>query len=235
MIKKQETIGVILVISSALLWAFFPIVVNKGTQNIAPLTFAAFSILIAAVGGFFYALAQGKIKEIKNKSAYFPLLMIAVNIVVIPYTLFFIGAKMTSGINASMLLLSEIIFTLIFTHFIGEKTTVLKLVGSGGIFVGAVLIMHNGTFKLNLGDILIILSTLTYPFGNFYSKKALNYISPATILTARSILGGVFILGLALMFEAPSGALKSAAEYWPLILLNGLIILGLAKYFGLKA
>lgn len=227
--KKQENIGVIYAILAALLWGLFPVLVNHGVQTIPPLTFAALSVLIAALGAFIYALLQGKLKEFKNKNSYFPLLMITVCIVIIPYTLFFIGAKMTSGVNTSMLLLAEIIFTLIVTPLIGEKNTSYKILGAGGVFLGALFIMYNGTFSLNFGDILIILSTVTYPIGNFYAKKALNLVSPTMILLVRSLFGGLFLLGLALIFEKEITISNVLVNHWVLILFNGLVLLGLSK------
>jgi len=50
-----------------------------------------------------------------------------------------------------MLLLAEIVFTMIFTPFIGEKNTALKMLGAGGVFVGALFIMYQGSFSFNMG------------------------------------------------------------------------------------
>lgn len=232
---KHENAGVVLVLSSALLWGLFPVLVNRGVQSIPPLTFAAISILLAAVGGFVYALRQGKLHEIKKKESYYPLLMLTLFIVIIPYTLFFIGAKMTSGVNVTMLLLSELIFAVIFTPFFGEKTTFLKLLGAGGVFFGALFILYNGSFSFNTGDALIILSTLTLPFGNLYSKKALNLISPSIILFGRSLIGGLFVLAFALFFEPEASISATFSQNWILILLNGLIVLGLSKIFWFES
>ncbi len=163
--------------------------------------------------------------------------MVTLCIVIIPYTLFFIGSSKTSGLNSSLLLLSEIIFTLVFTHFIGEKTTIIKLVGALGVFVGALFILYNGNFRLNIGDLLVILSTATYPVGNFYAKKALNFVSSSTILLVRFLLGGFFILITSLFLESQSGILQPIIANWGLILFTGLILLGVGKiiwYEGLK-
>ncbi len=121
--SKTETTGIILVLISAALWGMFPVFVNQGAKTIPPLMFAACSAMVAAIGSFVYLLFKGKLFELKKKDAYFSLLMITLFIVVIPYSLFFVGASNTSGVTSSMLLLSEIIFTLIFTPFIGEKNT----------------------------------------------------------------------------------------------------------------
>ena len=237
MSKNKEKTGIILIITSTAIWGMFPVLTNQGTKSISPLTFAAITTLFAAFGTFLYMIAMRKAHELKEKKTYFSLLMITICIVIIPYTLLFIGSSMTSGINTSLLLLSEVIFTLIFTPFIGEKTTRYKLLGAGGVFFGALFILYNGTFSLNLGDILVLFSTITYPIGNFYAKKALNYLSPAVILFVRYLLGGIFLLFLALMFEQNTSIPNTITNFWPIIIITGLFVLGLEKiiwYEGLK-
>ncbi len=235
--NKQEKTGVIIVLIGAAMWGIFPVLVNQGTQNIPPLMFAAITTLLAACGSFVYAAINGKLHELKNKKSYTSLLMVTLCIVIIPYILFFIGSSKTSGINSSLLLLAEIIFTLLFTPLIGEKTTSKKIIGAMGVFMGAALLLYNGTFTLNAGDLLIILSTATYPIGNFYAKKAFNYVSPAIILLVRFFLGGFFILFLALLAESQSNTTQIIIQNWPIILFTGLVLLGVGKviwYEGLK-
>jgi drug/metabolite transporter (DMT)-like permease len=232
---EQENRGVILALISAALWGVFPIMVNRGAHHIPPLMFAAISTLLAAVGSLVYTVVKSKLGELKKKEAYASLLMVTLCIVIIPYVLLFIGSSKTSGINTSLLLLSEIIFTLMFTPLIGEKTTREKLIGAAGIFIGALLILYNGNFRLNIGDIMVIVSTATYPIGNFYAKKALNRVSPSTILFVRFFLGGLFMLSLAMLSEAPSGILQILADYWPTLLFTGLILLGMGKIIWYEA
>ena len=218
-----------LVLLSAVLWGIFPVMVNRGSHRIPPLAFAAISTLLASAGAFAYIAISRKLGELKKKEAYASLLMITLCIVIIPYILFFIGSSKTSGINTSLLLLSEIIFTLIFTHFIGEKTTIEKLIGASGVFLGSALILYHGKFSLNIGDTLVIASTATYPIGNFYAKKALYQVSPATILFVRFSVGGLFILLLSMIFEKTSNMSDIILASWPTLLFTGLILLGVGK------
>ncbi len=231
----RENKGAALALISAALWGVFPVMVNRGSRSIPPLTFAAFSTLLAAAGSFLYAAFKGKLPELREKEAYSSLLMITLCIVIIPYILFFIGSSMTSGINTSLLLLSEIIFTLIFTPLVGEKTTIEKLIGAAGVFIGALLILYNGTFHLNTGDVMVISSTATYPVGNFYAKKALNRVSPSIILFVRFFLGGLFMLPIALLAERQSDVTTIISGDWPLLLLTGLILLGVGKIIWYEA
>jgi drug/metabolite transporter (DMT)-like permease len=231
----RENKGVILALISAALWGVFPVMVNRGSRSIPPLIFAAISTLLAAAGSFIYAALKRKLPELRKKEAYASLLMITLCIVIIPYTLFFIGSSMTSGINTSLLLLSEIIFTLIFTPLIGEKTTIEKLAGAAGVFIGALMILYNGTFHLNIGDIMVIASTATYPIGNFYAKKALNRVSPSIILFVRFFLGGLFMLSVALLAERQSDMAAVISDDWPILLFTGLVLLGVGKIIWYEA
>jgi len=233
--SKQEKTGIIFVLVSAALWGIFPVLINRGTQTIPPITFAAITTLLAALGCFLYALFRGKLGELRNNKTYFYLLMITLCIVIIPYVLFYVGASKTTGLNSTMLLLSELIFTLIFTHFIGEKTTSTKLFGGLGIFFGALLILFNGQLKFNIGDLLIIASTSVEPIGNLYAKKALNLISPATILFVRFLFGGLFILLLSLLFEPQANFVMLISNNWFIILFTGLILLGISKILCYEA
>jgi drug/metabolite transporter (DMT)-like permease len=232
---REENKGAILALISAALWGIFPVTVNRGSHTIPPLTFAALSTLLAAAGSFLYAALKGRLHELRTKEAYASLLMITLCIVIVPYVLFFIGSSKTSGINTSLLLLSEIIFTLMFTPLIGEKTTLEKVAGASGVFVGALLILYNGKLHLNGGDIMIIASTATYPIGNFYAKRALNQVSPPTILFVRFFLGGLFMLPVAMLSEPRAHLADVFAMHWPTLLFTGLILLGVGKIVWYEA
>jgi drug/metabolite transporter (DMT)-like permease len=230
---RQERTGVMLALMSAALYGIFPVVVNRGSRHLMPLTFAAVSTLLAATGSFIYAALQGKLCELKKKEVYSSLLMVTLCIVIIPYVLFFIGSSKTSGVNTSFLLLSEAVFTLIFTPLIGEKTTFEKLAGAIGVLIGSGLIVYNGGFRLNAGDVMVIASTVTYPIGNFYAKRALVQVSPSTILLVRFSLGGVFMLLLAIITESHSTTM--ILREWPLLLFTGLVLLGVGKILFYEA
>ncbi len=230
---RRENSGVVLALMSAVLYGTFPVIVNRGSRHLSPLIFAAISTLLAALGSLIYTALKGRLYELKKKDSYSSLLMVTLCIVIIPYILFFIGSSMTSGINTSLLLLSEVIFTLMFTPLIGERTTLEKLAGAIGVVIGSGLILYNGGFRLNAGDLMVIASTITYPIGNFYAKKALARVSPSTILLVRFALGGLFMLPLAVLVE--SSAPTAIFREWPLLLFTGLAVLGVGKIVWYEA
>lgn len=236
--NNKEHIGVLFALASAMLWGIFPIITNIYVHIAPPLFLAGITSILAAIVSAFVMKARKKTHELLIRKAHKPMLWVSIFIVIIPTILFFIGTQHTSGINSSVLMLSEIIFTLVFTPLFGERNSSYKVIGSltivGG---GALLLVQSGTFSLNFGDILIILSTLTYPLGNFFSKRALYVVSPSVILTVRYAIGGVFITSLSLATETISAAQLIHTETILIMLTIGCVLLPLSKitfYEGLK-
>lgn len=227
---EEENIGIFFGFIHALLGGMFPVIVSQGVSKIPPLFFASFTTLLAATVAFCYTLQQKKFSDIRKKKSYIPVLLVTLFNIVIPHLLFFTGAAITSNLNIVMFLLSEIIFTLIFTQFIGEKTTLLKILGAGGIFLGGFFILYNGAkITLNWGDILIILSTTAYPLGNFFSKKALNIVSPSLILFLRFFIGGLALLLFSFVIESTINIGALTSEQWLMMALTGVIVVGIGK------
>lgn len=235
--KSREKIGVILALIAASIHGLAPLIINRAGNLIPPLTFAAITTVIGAIFCFIYVISENKLHELKIKKAWPALLLVSLFIVIIPHVLFFVGSSKTSGINTALLGLSEIIFALIFTPFIGEKNTPEKLIGSIAILIGGGFILYKENFSLNLGDALIIFSTALYPIGNFYAKKAFHLVSPSVVLFTRFFLGGIVISILARIIEPEANIDNLIVGNLPTILFTGIIFLGIGKaiwYQGLK-
>lgn len=228
--EQKEITGVMFGILHAAFLGIFPIVISEGVGFIPPIAFAGLASLFASIVAFIYLLQQKSIRQLFKRKGFGIIFLVTLFNIIIPHILLFVGAGMTSKINVAMLSLSEIVFTLIVTQIIGEKTTIFKLLGAGGVFLGGIFIVYNGAhLTFNLGDLLVILSTLPYAFGNFFSKKALNLFSPSTILFVRSIIGGAILLGISQIAEPQVNLIEIIKNHWPIILFGGIGIMGISK------
>ncbi|MBU0577871.1 DMT family transporter [Patescibacteria group bacterium] len=239
--KDQERIGEMYVMISVLLHAGFPILINYATHFVPAIFYAGISAIVTAIMMFAILVYQKDLKEIFVKKAWFPISMVVIFVVVVPLALIYSGTKMTSGINTSILLQAEIIFTLLFTWIAGEKITQRRLFGGLAVLCGTILVIYNGALKLNVGDLLIVAATAFYPIGNIYAKKALKLVSPITILFLRSLFGGMALILISLWLDGiiigGIDLIQIMRDYWFIILLNGLLISGITKiiwYKGLK-
>ncbi len=129
--RKEENIGVLLILLGNVIWAFYPAIARLGAQIAFPMFFVAVTTLIASLIALAVTLLKGKFHEVVHKNMLFEYLMITLFIMIIPSLLVFLGSRgNSSGVDITFLLMSELIFTMIVTPFFGEKTTRIKLLGS---------------------------------------------------------------------------------------------------------
>lgn len=233
---SDERTGELLIIGETLMYSLFPVIIAYSTKIIPPILFAGASTLMASITLFIHLLLTKKLKTLKDPQTIKYSLLVALFIIIIPSILIFTGSSKTSGINTTMLLQTEIIFTLIiFGLFSIEEVTTKKISGSFFVLIGAILIVYNGKMQINIGDILIIAGTMFYPIGNIFAKKVLKIAPPATILFIRSLLGGLILVSISLIFENNMETPGKLLHYWPLIIANGIFIYHISKIFWYEA
>lgn len=228
MIWRNEKIWVILVLINAALTWFNPILTNLWTKTIPPIFFSVLVTFMAWIAWVLYLVYEWKIRELCEIKYYKYYFLISFFIIIIPSILFYTGTSMTSGLNSSFIPLTELIFTLIFTSFLWEKLSKEKFFWSILILIGSFIIVYKWSLSFNYWDLLLVLSTVFYPIWNYYQKKIVNLVSPATILATRCLIWFVFLLIISLIFERN-------IDYWTLISSNFLLIFAvwfLVNWFG---
>lgn len=235
----KEKIGEIWIFAEMMVFAAFPIIASHATRVIPPLFFAGICTLLAGIAALAYLLATRQLAELKNTRAIKYMLGAALFIAFFPQIFIFIGAGKTESLNISLLWQMEIVFTLIFCGLLyKEKVTRQKILGAVVIVIGALFILLQGNFRINLGDLFIVIATAIFPFGNMFTKEALKLVSGAAVLFVRSIIGGAMLIAISAMFETYAMPPLQYLTAFPwLFLVNGLIVLGVSKlmwYKGLR-
>jgi drug/metabolite transporter (DMT)-like permease len=237
--KRQERIGEMFILSQVALYGLFPVVINYSVKLIPPILYAGISSLVASAFLFIFVVYKKNLKQLFNKKALPYMLGVTLFIIIIPSIFIFTGTKMTSGVNTTILFQVEVLFTFIICGmFCNEKITVQKMLGALVIVIGTILVVYNGTFVLNWGDLLIIIGVFFYPFGNIAAKKALRIVPPTVILFIRSFLGGLALVLFSLAFEKSFNQIvPSFHDYFLYIAINGIVIMFISKvlwYEGLR-
>lgn len=234
--QKQERIGEIYLYFYVTSAGLLPILINYGAKIMPPLLYASLVNIAAAAAFFLYLFFTNQLAKIAGKKLMLLNIGITFFNIVIPFILIFIGTRQTSAINTALLHQTELFFTFLACGlFFGEVITRQKLVGGFIILIGTMFVLYNGAFKFNYGDIFVIASTVLYPFGNRYLKMALTLATPSVIIFLRSALGGAVLLLVSVLFEQYSGATAlTVRTYLPLILLNGIGMLGISKILWLE-
>ena len=171
-------------------------------MSLALLRFAFASLLLAP---FFFA----ERKKIHIKKEDLPkLIAIGVFIITLNIAFFFEGIKRTSATDASVLTLIIPILSVLFGWwFLKEKVYLINLFGIALGFLGALIIIglpqiFSGTFSPQafIGNILIILASISFVIGATISKKILNKY-PTIIVTAIAFLIGTVTFFIPASFE----------------------------------
>jgi drug/metabolite transporter (DMT)-like permease len=227
-------IGEILAIGSSALWGFFPIVTQLSFQRIDPLWSAGLSALFAVP---FFALLvhlKGQWGQLADKRAWRGILMVTLCIGVIFYGLNFIGFRYTSAGNGSIILLMELFFTMaVLRWWGGERLSRGEVAGALLMMVGAFIVLFQGTFIPQKGDLILLFATIFPPLGNYFARQARSYVSSAVVLLGRCFLSGVLLLVVAAFVSAPP-SLDALQLSLPLLLINGLVLFGITKLLWLE-
>jgi len=152
------------------------------------------------------SLLGKKNKETNSLSKYDYVLLLIIGLLggcIAPF-LFFEGLHRTTASDASVLEGGELLFTaMIAIVFFKERLTKIGYLGMAVTIAGITLVSLSNadiqnnlySFKLNIGNILIILSTLCWGLDNNISKIISNRITNTSkIVVVKSLIGGFLLL-----------------------------------------
>jgi len=196
-LKKREKEGIIFVIITIFIAGALPIIIKYGTGLINPLFFATFSSLIAGIFLLVLAILKGNWKILFDKR-YFPfLLLIGFFGITLSNICFFFGVTLTSGINSSILLQIEPLYAIFIGYLLlNEKITLKQIFFTFIIMLGTLVVIYREEFRVNWGDLLVLLTPLCWQIAHFFSKRLMTTykeITPMLIATARTLYGGMFL------------------------------------------
>lgn len=204
----KKPIPYIALILAHLIWGANFVVAKITLQEFPPMSLALLRFALASLllAPFFLA----ETKKVKIDREDLPkLIAVGVFIIVLNITFFFEGIKRTTAIDASFLtLLIPMMSVLMGWWFLKEKVFLYNLFGIALGFLGAAIIVGlpqiiTGTVSPNtlIGNLLIILASISWVLGATISKKLLNKYS-SLVITAIA-----FLVGTVTMFP------PAAAEY----------------------
>ena len=206
---------------------------------IHPLNLAIFLGLIS--GLFFTPFAKGKTSPSKfEKKTLLLVLMLGVTDVLAITTNFF-GLNYTTSVNATILINTELLFSVIiaitvFKERIQKKETFpLTLVAIGAIIMPVITdFSQNGAFSSGFvfGDSMIILAALFFALDISIARYVSNKV-PATRISQISAFAGIpFALVLMLIFKIPFDV---PVAQLPAIVYMGIFVSGLSYFFFVLA
>ncbi len=200
-LQKNQTLLLALLVM--LLWgSLFPMV---------KLGFSAFSVVSTGDILFFaglrfvicgaiitaFAAARDRKSFAPVRSAWLPVLLSGLFAIVLHYACTYTGLSLTdSGKTAILKQVAALLYVLVSPLFFrSDKLTVGKVVGALLGFLGVIAMnVSEGSIRLGLGEILILLASVCTVASNVISKKLFARVSPITATGCSQFFGGAVLL-----------------------------------------
>lgn len=165
---------------------------------IKPFGFIVIRVLVSAI--LFFLSSKIFIREKVEKEDKIKLVLCSIFGVAINQLFFFKGLSLTSPINAGLIMVTNPIFVLLLIAiFLNEKINLNRIIGIIFGITGAVLlIVYGNRFSTNnsnsLGDLFILLNSLSYAIYLVMVKPLMAKYHPLTIMKYIFIVGAFWVL-----------------------------------------
>lgn len=195
MLARRINSPFFLLASAAIIWGATAPIMKLTLEQVPVFSLAFIRMAVASLILGFLIRKKLKIKKV-DFSAF---LWAALTGVTLNLSFFFIGLKLTQAILASFLVASVPIFTMIAAHiYLREKLTPRLILASIIAFCGVFIIIGkvNGAATITqiLGNLLLLLATLSWVAHEIISKKLLKTYAGGTVaFYAMAIGSGTFL------------------------------------------
>jgi len=211
--------------SSSFMW------IKIAVQEVGPVTLVAFRVLFGLLFGIAVIFIQ-RIPWPKTFKIWFPLLLLGLTNVAIPFFLISWGEKSIDSAVASILDATVPLFTILIAHFLlqDDKMTLPKVLGLLIGFAGVIVLMSKdvgaSTGSL-LGQIAVIVASMFYAGSSVYVRKT-TVDTPGILRSAGPLVSATAVMWLgAAMFESPL-TFPQIELTWVALLFLGIFGSGLA-------
>ncbi len=186
------------------LWGSATPAIKTASPLLIPQGHVPSTILFAGVRFFFAGIITILIYSIARRKLLYPklsnmpkVLTVSAFQTVIQYIFFYVGLSLTTGVKGTVLSGSSAFFIVLLAALVfkTEKLSAKKIIACVLGFLGIIIVNLNGLdFTMNLGDMFVVVSTLSYAFSSMFMKKFSAYEDPVVISGYQFIFGGAFMI-----------------------------------------
>ena len=205
--------------------------IKIAVQEVGPITLVAFRALFGLLFGIVVIFIQ-RVQWPRTFKAWFPLLLLGLTNVAIPFFLISWGELSIDSAVASILDATVPLFTILVAHFLlhDDKMTVPKVLGLVVGFAGIIVLMSKDIGASPgslLGQAAVIVASMFYAGSAVYVRKVTED-TPGILRSAGPLVSATAIMWLGtLLFESPV-QIPQLGITWAALLFLGVIGSGLA-------
>lgn len=178
-------------------------------MRVDPLLYGAVAVTVAALVSLTIAFVRGELASIFDPAYLKWLVPIAVLGTTVTTLLLFFGARLADGVSAALLLQTEPVFSLALAWIFWRRGASRRhLLGTALVLGGIVMVLYDGTFRIGLGEVLVLLAPLGWQLSHVLALRVMPPLSPYAVTAARYLYGGAgLILVQAFVGSSPPSAL----------------------------
>lgn len=213
-----------------LLFGLFPVAAKKAFEDFDPLP-----VLGLRLGGAAFLLLVLHLVLVKRaipmRTEWRKVVLLSMLGVVLNMGLFIVGVKLTTAVNAVLVITSIPVFTYALAVLMGRETLGPKRALGIAIALAGVLYLIGASYQVSptgaLGDLLVLLNCLSYSAFLVLARPMVQRHDPLSLVTWMIVIGAVVFLpiGLATGLRGQLGAASSEGMLWVLYIIVGATVL----------
>lgn len=234
MAATEKVRGEVYVGLDVFLTALLPVVAVLTYGRLSSINSLAWSTFIAALICAALVVARKRLHELKNVRVLMYGALSALYIGILFYGFYYAALSYTSPGNVSILILFQVFTAFVFFNVIrGEPFSRAYKIGAALMIAGALIVLARDWQSPNVGDLLVLVSAVWTPLGNYYQQKGRDIASTETLLLLRTGLASIAFF-LFLSMSNTIASLSDVREAFPYLLFNSVAVFVLAKIFWIE-
>jgi drug/metabolite transporter (DMT)-like permease len=218
--NSNVIIGYLSAIVAAVLFGSVSTLAKPMLSTINPIVLSSIIYLIA---GLFFTPSASRARS-KITKYYGLILTSAIAGATIAPIIFFVGLKLSTAADTALLANGETVFSILFALLIFKER--LSRVGYiavtlilGGVFlVTTNLDFNSSIFKLNIGNVFVIASTIIWGLDNNICKIIVRRVDVSKLIQLKALIGGSILLGTVFILGIPFNIQRE--QLLPVVLLG---------------
>lgn len=213
-----------------LLFGLFPVAAKKAFEQFDP--FPVLGLRLAGAAFLLLLLHLVLVKDaIPMRSEWRKVVLLAMLGVVLNMGLFIVGVKLTTAVNAVLVITSIPVFTYALAVLMGRETVgPQRAIGIAVALLG-VLYLVGTSYQVSprgaIGDLLVMLNCLSYSAFLVLARPTVQKYDPLSLVTWMIVIGAAVFLpiGLATGLRGQLGAASTEGVLWILYIVVGATVL----------
>jgi len=202
---RTEKAGLWFALTEVMAVGLVPAFSKYAVSRVDPLLYSALAVCIAAAVSLGLALWRGEIGQIFE--ARFVAWLVPISLLGTTATtlLLFFGSRLTDGVSSALLLQSKPVFSLALTWLVWRRPASRRqLAGTALILLGIVLVLYDGSLRIGIGGVMILLAPLGWQISHVLALRVMPPMSPYALTAARYLYGGAGLVLVQLLFGQAS-------------------------------